>query len=117
MPATWNSAPVRCTSSRGALRTSPTPPTAPRSCCSSRAPPSTPGTPPASSPPRDGSSDHPAVLADRPVLDEAERLVRGQGAVEEEARRHRRRVLGIALHRAAAQPGDEVERALQAGGG
>src|SRR6185437_4546916 len=62
----------------------------------------------------DRLGDDPAVLADLAVAGESELFVRRESAVEQEAGRNRRRVLGVALDRAAAEPGDQVERALQA---
>src|SRR6185437_847711 len=47
----------------------------------------------------------------------AELLVRRQRAVEEEAGRHKRRVLRISLDGAPAEAGDQLERALDSSGG
>src|SRR5262249_33586737 len=59
----------------------------------------------------------PAVLADLAVAGESELLVRRERAVEEEAGRHRPGSLRIALDRPAAEARDEVECALDRGGG
>src|SRR5262249_46263904 len=61
----------------------------------------------------DDLGDDPAVLADLAVADEAQLLVGRQGSVEEEAGRDRTRGFGIALHLAAAETCDQVERPFE----
>ena len=60
----------------------------------------------------DEPADDPAVLADLAVADESKLLVGRQGAVEEKAGRNRTRGLGIALHLAAAETCDQIERPI-----
>src|SRR6186997_795128 len=62
----------------------------------------------------DRPRDDPPVLADLAVALEAQPLVGGERPVEQETGGHRRGVLRVALHPAAPEPGDQVERAGQA---
>src|SRR6476469_4100886 len=56
----------------------------------------------------DDFGDDPAVLADLAVADESQLLVGRQGAVEEEARRHRTRGFGVPIDPAAAETCDQI---------
>lgn len=60
--------------------------------------------------------DHPPVLADLAIANEAETLVGGKCTVVQEPRRNCIRGLGVALNRAPAETGDQLERASQCGG-
>ena len=59
----------------------------------------------------------PTMLADLAMTREPETLIGRQRTVVEEAGRHRTSVLGVALYRAPAQPGDQIERTHQRRGG
>src|SRR5262249_46649584 len=65
----------------------------------------------------DAFGDDPAVLADLAVADEAQLLVGREGAVEEEACRHRASGFGIPLYPAAAETCDQIERPFERGRG